>query len=198
MDSRCALTDYQRDGKGRFKRAARYPSRLHAAALGLGVLIGTAMTLAFVALGNQYPETEVIASSSVVQAPVEGIPGGVILDDGTWVSYEGLTNVLAPEVFEPWLTEQTVLKCQEDEIILGVGDYHGESNLWDEYTCIPLDDLVEIHPYSQDLYTVEPGDTMWDLSQDMGISLTQLEDLNGGSTSRDWNILQVGEVLILG
>lgn len=34
-----------------------------------------------------------------------------------------------------------ILACQEDEVIVGYGDFHS-TGYWDEYGCIPLDDMV--------------------------------------------------------
>lgn len=50
----------------------------------------------------------------------------------------GLMAVLALVVL---LTQPRFLPCQEDEVIMGTGDFHGPQRGWDDYRCIPADDL---------------------------------------------------------
>lgn len=162
-----------------------------------GFLVGTALTLIFVALGHAYPSTETIE----VPAPAAQV-----------------------SVLSQASEEVVTMRCQEDEIIVGTGDFHS-SGLWDEYSCETLDDVCSntwaapevctlayeagygdgytdasagasfggdlMHPY-----TVQAEDTMWDLAQGVGIDLNQLLELNGGATSRDWSLIHPGEVVL--
>ena len=165
-----------RDARGRFKRQFRLSRTAPLIAFG-GFLVGIAVTLGFVALGHAFPETEV---------------------EQVYIGYQ-----LEPDpVVMPALVELAI-SCQEDEIIIGTGDYDGD--LWEEYHCLPADDLrdtyapevFEQQPLST-LYEVQEGDNLWSLATAAGISLEQAIEFNDVGDGRDWNLIYPGEILVLG
>lgn len=187
-----------RDGKGRFKKSRTISRTAPLIAFG-GFLAGIAMTLGFVAMGNQFPETE-----------LEQVYIGFI-DEAPPAEADALVSAWSQAPVE------TPMPCQEDEIIIGVGDFHS-NGLWDEYTCEPLDDVLarelgcpetetiatciapevfEQQPLST-LYRVQEGDNLWTLAQAAGIDLETAEQFNDPSGTRNWDLIHVGEVLILG
>lgn len=45
-----------------------------------------------------------------------------------------------PVIGDAW--SQAPMPCQEDEIIVGYGDFHSDG-MWDAYTCQVFDDITE-------------------------------------------------------
>ena len=57
-------------------------------------------------------------------------------DSGAW-------STPTPTIGEAWISGPTAtMACQEDEIIVGYGDFHS-TGMWDAYACQVLDDVCE-------------------------------------------------------